>query len=223
MWKSLVASLSETDRELLQGRLRRRTFRRGEVVFHRGDPGDTLHVVRRGRLKIATLTESGEEAILTVLGPDDLFGEITLLDGGPRSATVVALEEVETATLSRRDFLDLLRSSPGAVEAVLAAMAGTIRRLSDEVADLMYLDLRGRLAKKLTELAAVHGSPPDDGWVEIVAPLTQEELAGLIGATRPRVNALLGFFEDQQALSRRGRRIAVRPAELQLWGGEIDD
>ena len=219
----MFASLPPADRGMLEAALRRRTYRRGEVVFHRGDPGDTLHVVRRGRLKIVAPTESGAEGVLTVLGPGDLFGEITLLDGGPRSATVVALEEVETATLSRRDFLELLRRSHATVEALLVAMAGTIRRLTDEVTDLMFRDLRDRLAKKLIELAEAHGSPLDDGALEIQAPLTQEELAGLIGATRPRVNGLLGFFEDHGALVRRGRRIVVRTQELRLWAGEPED
>ena len=218
----MFAGLPPADSAILQAALRRRTYRRGEVVFHRGDPGDTLHIVRRGRLKIVAPTDSGEEAVLTILGPGDLFGEITLLDGGPRSATVIALEVVETATLSRRDFLELLHRSPAAVEILLAAMAGTIRRLTDEVTDLMFRDLRSRLAKKLIELAEAHGSPRDDGTLEIQAPLTQEELAGLIGATRPRVNGLLGFFEEHGALVRRGRRIAVRPEELRLWTGEPD-
>ncbi len=157
--------------------------------------------------------------MLTVVGPGDLFGELTLLDGAPRSATVVALEDVETATLSRADFQALLRRNPALAEAILATLARTIRRLSDEVTDLMFLDLRGRLAKKLLELAEAHGERVG-GSTEIHLSLTQEELAGMIGATRPRVNRILGFFEDRGAIVRRGRSIAVvKPEVLRHWEG----
>ena len=145
----MLRGLSAAERGALAALLRRRRYRRDEVVFHQGDPGETLHLVRSGRLKVVNPGESGEEAVLTIVGPGDLFGELTLLDGGPRSATVVALEEVETATLSRADFLALLRRNPPVVEALLAALARTIRRLTEEVTDLMFLDLRGRLVKKL--------------------------------------------------------------------------
>jgi CRP/FNR family transcriptional regulator/CRP/FNR family cyclic AMP-dependent transcriptional regulator len=219
----MLDELPPEEREPLAAVLRRRTYRRGEVVFHLGDPGQTLHFVRRGRLKIVIPGESGEEAVLTVVGPGDMFGEITLLDGGPRSATVTALEEVETATLSRSDFLELLHRSPAVAERLLAEMARTIRRLSEEVTDLMFLDLRGRLVKKLLELAEAHGRP-GEGGIEIQAALTQEELAGMIGATRQRVNRLLGFFEDQGAIARHGRRIVIlKPEALRRWASYPDD
>jgi len=213
----MLQGLPEAELERLAASLRRRTYQRGEVVCHLGDPGQTLHLVRQGHLKIVVPTETGEEGVLTVVGPGDLFGEMALLDGGPRSATVVALEPVETATLSRDDFLLLLRRSPAAVEGLLSSLAQAIRRLSDEVTDLMFLDLRGRLVKKLLELAETHGRA-SDGAIEIQVPLTQEELAGMIGATRPRVNRLLGFFEDRGVIQQRGRRIVVLdPTALGRW------
>lgn len=220
----MLDSLPREERELLEGMLHRRAYRRGEVVFHAGDPGDTLHIVRRGHAKIVVPSEMGEEAVLTVVRPGDLFGEITLLDGESRSATVVALEDLETATLSRAAFRDLLRRSPATVEVLLAAMACTIRRLTTEVADLMFLDLRGRLAKKLLELAEMHGGQLPDGSTEIQVQLTQEELAGMIGATRPRVNRLLGFFENEGLIGRHGRSIAIlKPRALRYWIGGVED
>ena len=200
-------------------RLRRRTYRRGEVIFHRGDPGDTLHVVRRGHLKIVVPMEGGEEAVLTIVGPGDLFGEMALLDGGSRSATVVAMEPVETETLSRADFLMLLRGNPDAVDQLLVSLARTIRRLTDALSDLMFLDMRGRLTRKLLELAESHGRA-SDGAIEITVAFTQEELAGMIGATRPRVNKLLGFFEDEGVITHRGRLIVIlKPDLLRWWAG----
>ena len=213
----VVGSLPAAELERLAPALKRRSFRRGETLYHQGDPGHVLHVVLEGRVKVVLPSETGEEAVLTVLGPGDVHGEMALLDGEPRSATVIALEAVVSATLSREDFLDLLRRSPSAVEGVLAGLASTIRRLSAEVGDLMFLDLQGRLAKKLLELADTHGKNDGDG-IEIQATLTQEDLAGMIGATRPRVNQLLGSFEDRGAIARKGRRIVIlREDVLSRW------
>jgi CRP/FNR family transcriptional regulator, cyclic AMP receptor protein len=216
--RSLVLhGLAPGELELLAGMLHPRHYRKDATIFHQDDPGEELHLVVSGHLKVVVLSEEGEEAVLTVLGPGDLFGEMSLLDGGPRSATVVALEPSETYTLRRPDFRRLLGSSPAAVEGLLTALARMVRRLSSEVTDLMFLDMRGRLVKKLLELVSEHGRPADGG-VEISVELTQEELAGMIGATRPRVNTLLGFFEDQGAISRRGRRLIIRsPERLRYW------
>src|SRR5436190_23765556 len=171
--KSVVlGALPPAELERLLPALKRRSFRRGETLYHQGDPGHVLHVVLEGRVKVGIPSGSGEEAVLTVLGPGDVHGEMALLDGEPRSATVVALEPVVTAIISRESFLALLRRSPSAVEGVLAGLARTIRRLSSEVGDLMFLDLQGRLAKKLLELAEIHGHAAEDG-IEIQATLTQ--------------------------------------------------
>jgi len=129
----------------------------------------------------------------------------------------VALEPVETAVLSRAEFLGLLRRSPAVVDGLLATLAQTIRRLSEEVADLTFLDLHARLAKKLLDLSETHGQAAD-GSIEIQVPLTQEELASMIGATRPRVNKLLGLYEDRGAIARRGRLILIlKPELLRGW------
>lgn len=204
----ILGALPAAELERLGAAFRRRSFKRGETIYHQGDPGHVLHVVVSGRVKVVLPSETGEEAVLTVLGPGDVHGEMALLDGEPRSATVVALEPVTSATLSREDFLDLLKRSPAAVEGVLGGLAQTIRRLSTEVGDLMFLDLQGRLAKKLLELAETHGQPDGEG-IEIQVALTQEDLASMIGATRPRVNQLLGSFEDRGAIARKGRRIVI--------------
>ncbi|MDP8922174.1 MAG: Crp/Fnr family transcriptional regulator [Chloroflexota bacterium] len=213
----MLHSLPQAELERVAAMMRPRRYRRGAPVCHLDDPGEELHLVVRGRLKVVVPGETGEEAVLTIVGPGDLFGEMSLLDGGPRSATVIPLEPVETYALRRHDFLQLLRSNPDAVESVLRALAQTIRRLSDQVTALMFLDLRGRLAKKLLELAAKHGRDAPGG-VELEIELTQEDLAGMVGATRPRVNNALGFFEDRGAIARRGRRLVIRDAGLlQHW------
>jgi CRP/FNR family transcriptional regulator, cyclic AMP receptor protein len=209
---SVLGGLPRAELEQLAAAMRRRSYRQGEVVFHQGDPGDTLHLVYRGRLKIVLASATGDEAVLAIVGPGDLFGEMALLDGGPRSATVVALEPVETATLTRGDFLALLRRSPAAVNGLLAALARVIRQTDEDVGDLMFLDLQGRLAKKLLELAEAHGRQANG--IEIQVPLTQEELAAMIGATRPTVNQLLGFYQNRGAITRSGRRIVILKPEI---------
>jgi CRP/FNR family cyclic AMP-dependent transcriptional regulator len=216
----VLRGLPRAELEQLATTMRRRAYARGEAVCHLGDPGEALHVVYAGRLKVVLPTAEGEEAVLNVVGPGDVVGDLALLDGGPRSATVIALEPVETGVLGRAEFLALLRRSPAAVDGLLASLAGVIRRLSDEVADLQFLDLHGRLAKKLLELAEAHGRPVVGGSIEIAVPLTQGELAGMIGATRPRVNKLLGLYEDRGAITRRGRQIVLlQPDILRAWSG----
>jgi CRP/FNR family cyclic AMP-dependent transcriptional regulator len=190
--------------------LRRRTFQRGEVIFHQGDPGDTLHLVQKGRIKVVLPAESGDEVLLAILGPGNCFGELALLDGESRSATVVAIEPVETLTLGRSDFMAFVRANPETAERLMINLAHIIRKVNEDVADLAFLDLPGRLAKKLLDLAHDHGQPmPGGDGIEISVPLTQEELAGMVGATRPSVNKVLGWYEDQGAIQRRGRKIAI--------------
>lgn len=190
---------------------RRRAYRGGEVICHRGDPGDTLHVLESGRVKVTVYSEAGNEVLLNILGPGECFGELALIDGEPRSATVETLEPVETVTLRRADFLRLMRERESALEPLLSTLARTIRRLSDAVADVSFLTLEGRLAKKLLALADEHGQELA-GLIEIQLPISQKELASMVGATRTSVNKVLGQYEDQGLIARRGRRIVIRDA-----------
>jgi CRP-like cAMP-binding protein len=180
------------------------------VVFHHGDVGETAHLVLQGRLKIVLPSHRGREASLAIIGPGDLFGELALLDGEPRSATVVALEPVKTAALHRADFLGLLRGSPAAREALQATLAGIVRECSERRMDLMVLDQAGHLAKKLIELALAHGRPVNGQEIEITVPLTQVDLAAMIGATRTRVNRLLEAYAAQGLIAWSRRRMVVR-------------
>ncbi|MGE3272966.1 MAG: Crp/Fnr family transcriptional regulator, partial [Chloroflexota bacterium] len=202
------ANLPEDALTRLGSTARRRTYRRGEVIFHQGDPGNSLHFLTDGRVKVVLDAETGEEAVIAILGPGDCFGELSLIDGEPRSATVETLESVQTLSLSRTDFMEFIRSHPTAAERMMVALAGMVRRADESMADLVFLDLEGRLVKKLLELADAHGRDID-GAIEIELPMTQEDLAAMIGATRASVNKLLGFYEDRGAVQRRGRRIAI--------------
>ena len=183
--------------ETLAAALRVRRFRKGETVFHQGDPGDALHILASGSVKVVLPSEeSAEPAIVAVLGPGEFFGELAILDGAPHSATIVALESTETLVLRRDTFLGLIDSEPELRRALLASLATEIRRLTGHVEDLHFLDLPGRLASRILRLAA--GEQPDaQGAVTIPWPYTQSELAGMIGGSRQSVNRLLADLADE--------------------------
>jgi CRP/FNR family transcriptional regulator, cyclic AMP receptor protein len=182
--------------------MRTRRFRRGEVIFHLGDPGDALFIVVSGAIKIMLPSDTGDEAILATLRAGDVFGELALLDGAPRSATAVAQEASETAILPRAQFRELLATEPAIRDALLASLAAELRRLTNHVEELHFLDIAGRLAAQLARMAeeqlrsrAEAGEEPS-GEIRLEAPITQGELAAMVGSTRQSVNKLLGYFTD---------------------------
>jgi CRP/FNR family transcriptional regulator, cyclic AMP receptor protein len=177
------------------GRMIRRRYRRGEVIFHEGDPGDALHLVVRGRIKIGRVSAGGDESIVTSIGAGETFGELVLLDGAPRSATATALEASETLTLGRPAFASLVDGGQSFRWALLGGIAQHQRRLTDQLAEAHFLDLAGRLARQLVRLAA-EAAPGQDRDVRLGRLYTQSELAAMIGGTRPRVNRLVGEFVD---------------------------
>ena len=190
----LFAGLAAPALESLARAVRSRRFRRGEVVFHLGDPGDALFVVSGGAVKITLPSEAGDEAIIATLRAGDFFGELALLDGAPRSATATALEPTETLVLPRDRFRDLVATEPAIRDALLAALARELRRLTVHVEDLHFLDIAGRLAARLARLATDQGQRAADGTIRLDAPLTQTDLASMVGCTRQSVNKLLGLF-----------------------------
>ena len=187
---TLFAALDEPTLASVGRALRSRRFRRNEVIFHQGDPGDALHVVASGAVKIFLASPEGDEAIIATLGPADFFGELSLLDGAPRSASATALQATETLVLSRPPFRELLEREAGLRDALLASLAAELRRLTAHVDELHFLDLAGRLAMRLARLAR-DATPDARGAVRLDWPFTQTELAGMIGGTRQSVNKLL--------------------------------
>jgi CRP-like cAMP-binding protein len=169
--------------------LRRRRFKRHETIFHQGDPGDALHIVSSGAIKIVLPSLEGDEAIIATLRSGDFFGELALLDGAPRSATAVALETTETWTLPRAALLDLLDRDKALRESLLSGLARELRRITGQVEELHFLDLGGRLASRLARLA--REVDPDAAEVRLDWPYTQTDLASMIGGTRQSVNKLL--------------------------------
>lgn len=196
---ALFAHVDEAALQVVTRGLRRRRFRRNEVIFHQGDIGDSLHIVASGALKIVLPSSEGEEAIIATLRPGDFFGELALLDGAPRSATATALELTETFMLPRDAFLELLARDGGLRAALLQGLAGELRRLTGHVEELHFLDLAGRLAMRLTRLAT-EAHPGARGEVRLDWPYTQSDLAAMIGGTRQSVNKLLSLLVDDGLL-----------------------
>jgi CRP/FNR family transcriptional regulator, cyclic AMP receptor protein len=194
--------------------MRVRRFRRAETVFHVGDPGDALFVVMSGSIKITLPADSGDEAILATLRPGDFFGELALLDGAPRSATAVAIEPTETYILARDRFRELISTEPVMRDALLATLAAEVRRLTHHVEELHFLDITGRLASRLARLSAESGATRlADGAIRLAGPLTQGDLAAMIGCTRQSVNKLLGLFTDDGLIRLERDRIVILDLE----------
>jgi CRP/FNR family cyclic AMP-dependent transcriptional regulator len=192
---ALFRDVDEKALRVVATQLRRRRFRRNEVIFHQGDPGDSLHVVSSGTVKIVLPSAEGEEAIIATLRPGDFFGELSLLDGAPHSASVVALEAAETMALPRDTFRELLDKDPGLRDALLAGLTHELRRITRHVEELHFLDLPGRLAMRLSRLA--REKDPNSRQVSLDWPYTQSDLAAMIGGTRQSVNKLLsGLVEE---------------------------
>jgi CRP/FNR family cyclic AMP-dependent transcriptional regulator len=207
------AGLDRAALDRVAGGMRSRRFRRGEVVFHLGDPGDALFIIVSGTVKISLPAESGEEAILTTLRPGEVFGELALLDGAPRSATATALEPIETLILPRERFRELIATEPTIRDALLASLAGELRRLTTHVEELHFLDMTGRLAARLVHLANEGGSERADGTIRLASPLTQGDLASMVGCTRQSVNKLLGQFADDNLIRLEREAIVVTDLE----------
>ncbi len=205
---SFFADLSEEEIQALSSATKRRTFRSGEVIFHRDDPGQVLYMIKEGKVKICIISPDGQEVSLTVFGKGEVFGEFALLDGLPRSADAVALEKVECYTLQRSDFQNAILKNPKIAILVLEALSKRLRNTNNMVEDLIFLDVYGRVAKKLLELADAHGVKTEEGVV-IDVRLTQQELASMVGASRESVNKVLGYFTDKNFISTDKHRITI--------------
>lgn len=220
----LFRDLDEELLALVAASLRPRRFRRDETIFHAGDPGDALFIVADGKVKITLPPDDGSEpAILTTIAPGGFFGELALLDGAPRSATAVALEAVATHVLHRDTFDRLIDTQPALRHALLTSLAGEIRRLTSQVEDLHFLDLPGRLARRILRMLDDDGSSGDDGAASptdagerrLPWPYTQTELAGMIGGSRQSVNRLLADFVARGLLRFEGDALVIPdPARL---------
>jgi CRP/FNR family transcriptional regulator, cyclic AMP receptor protein len=210
----LFANLDAESLRELERAVRQRNFRLGEIIFHRDDPGQMLYVIKQGKVRIYITSTDGQEVTLVVFGPGDYFGELAILDGRPRSASAIALDAVETLALQRNDFIAAVNRHPRIAIQVMSALSMRLRHTDAMIEDLLFLDVHGRVAKKLLDLADLHGVRTSEG-VRIEMKLTQTDLAALVGASRESVNKVIGYFVDKRFISSEKRKITVlRLADL---------
>jgi len=193
-WRVLRGVPPEEVRELLRVG-QRRTFRRGEIVFHQNDLAESLHLVAKGRFAVRTVTPLGESATVAVYSAGDVFGELALLvPGGRRTATVEALEEAETLCIHEIDFTRVRREHPEVTEALLRTIAGEVGAMNGRLLEAFYVPAERRVLRRVHELARLYGDG-ESGVVTI--PLTQEVIAGMAGTSRATVNATLREVQER--------------------------
>ncbi|TJZ75524.1 Crp/Fnr family transcriptional regulator [Chitiniphilus eburneus] len=194
---TLFCELSEQELEELALHAELRETRAKQTVVQQGTAGDEMYAVLRGRLKVSRHTEDGREATLCILEAGEVFGEIAMLDGGVRSASVEALESCELLVLHRDAVMGYLESHPKVMRQLIAALCERLRAADNLLQDILFLNLPERLGKMLRQLGDAHGSTEADGSILIDLKLTQQELANLVGASRESVNKQLNAWVEQ--------------------------
>src|SRR6516225_2642029 len=184
----VLASLPPQERRGLVAGLRRRSYHRDEVIFHQGDPADTLHLIAAGHVSVRVTLRGGEFVVVAIFGPGEAFGEIALV-GSPqtRGATIIALEQCETLSLGRDEFHRLRTSYPGVDRFLVELLSARVERLNNYLLEALYVPAERRVLRRLVDLCELYTG--DDQ--RIVIPVTQEMLANLAGTTRPTANQVL--------------------------------
>lgn len=203
----LFEALSVEDQQQLTSMMSEVSFRRGEKLFNEGDPGDRLYLLVDGKVKLGHTSSDGRENLIAVLGPGEMIGELTLFDPGPRSTTATAVAPTKMLQLDHRAMMEFIDTRPELAKHMLKALAIRIRRTNDQLADLVFSDVPGRVAKALLDLADRFGSRAEDGTVHVPHELTQEELAQLVGASRETVNKSLAEFVSRSWIRLEGRGV----------------
>ncbi|HTA10593.1 MAG TPA: Crp/Fnr family transcriptional regulator [Streptosporangiaceae bacterium] len=210
---ALLGSMPTPDLERVLAISRLRTFRRGQVVFTKGDPGDTLIVVVSGLVKVIVRSADGGELTLTIIPAGGVFGDLSIADGGPRSADAETLEESQLLLIPRETIQEICARVPPAAQALANSVAAALRRLTEAASDLVFLDLPRRVARVLASQA-----PDDDGVIRL--KLRQEELAHQVGATRQSVNAAMRAFQRRGWLEiHDGAVIVTQASALDRFAG----
>ncbi|MBW1789341.1 MAG: Crp/Fnr family transcriptional regulator [Deltaproteobacteria bacterium] len=181
---TMFSHLPEADLQQLEASMTRRRYTAGQAIFHMGDEGGSLYIISKGRVKVAIPSREGEEIILAILSESEIMGELSLIDGKPRSATVSAIEDAEIYTLRREDFLEFLKTRFEAVLQVMEMLSQRLRETDASLAEAHFLDVRSRLAKKIVDLTRAFGVLKD-GKIRIGIRITQER-PGIHGGGHPR-------------------------------------
>lgn len=198
----------EVLRSLGEGTIER-SYKKGQLLFCEGDVGESLFVLVEGVVKVFVTSERGDEMVLTTVHQPDVFGELALVDGGPRSASAEALAPTAALILTRPTFLELVAQHPSITDSLLRSLGAVLRRLTEQASDLVFLDLHGRVAKLLLNLASEEA---DSGVLDL--QMTQSDLADMVGGSRQSVNQILQYFQGRGYIELDGRRVKVNRPDL---------
>ncbi|HKX67777.1 MAG TPA: Crp/Fnr family transcriptional regulator [Intrasporangium sp.] len=209
----LLQELTDEERRAVLSRARRQLFARGEILFHEGDPADTVHFVAEGRVMARRTTASGDSVAFRVIGPGRVLGDVAVVSADPRrSSTIVALEPTTTLVLSFAEFRALCAEHPGVQLLLATLLAARVKRLSNHLLEALFVPSDQRVVRRLLDLCEQYGN---DGSGQVLIPLTQTDLAELAGATRPTVNRVLRALAAQGFVQlSRGRIVVVDPTRL---------
>ena len=204
----LFAALDAEASAALRASMETITIAKGDVLFNEGQLGDQMYIITEGKVKLGHTSPDGRESILAILGPGELLGELSLFDPGPRTATAVALTDVTALGLGHQSLRPWLTGRPEVAESLLQALAQRLRRTNETLADLVFSDVPGRVAKALLELGDKFGQQMPDG-IHVTHDMTQEELAQLVGASRETVNKALADFAARGWIKLESRSVVL--------------
>jgi CRP/FNR family cyclic AMP-dependent transcriptional regulator len=205
---SLFESLDEEELKALSELTFTRKFGKDGVIILAEEEGETLFIIKKGQVKVSIVSEEGREVILSLLGPGTVFGELSLLDGKPRSANVIATGETSLVMLRRSDFVQLIYKTPQIATALLAELATRLRKTDRQIEGLALLDVTSRISETLLQLATDQGKESSDG-ITIESRPTHQELANMSGTTRDTVSRVLKRLEKQGYINYVGRKITI--------------
>ncbi len=207
----LFSGLADEDLESLISVATRRKFPKDAVIFFEHDLGDALFMILSGRVKVTILSDDGREIILAMLSERDFFGEMSLLDNEPRSATAIAMQETEMVVLHQKDFLSIVEKRPRVLLNLLAVLSSRLRKANQQIGNLALHDVYGRVARVLLEMASENGTRGDDGRVIFRRP-THQEIANMIGATRETVSRMISDLHRQGYIEIAGKDVIIHDA-----------
>jgi len=208
----LFAALDPEGARVLREALVEKHILKGQTLFHEGEPGDRLYVILDGKVKLGHTSPDGRESLMAILGPGEMFGELSLFDPGKRAATATALTDASVLELSNEQLMPWLAGRPEVAAALLQALARRLRRTNEAMADLVFSDVPGRVAKALMDLGEKFGTVTPEGLL-VTHDMTQEEIAQLVGASRETVNKALADFTQRGWLRLESRQVVILDVE----------
>ncbi|MHB1065930.1 MAG: Crp/Fnr family transcriptional regulator [Candidatus Nanopelagicales bacterium] len=212
MQAPLFAALDPQDAAALRASLRETLVARGEALFNEGEPGDRMYIIIDGKVKLGQTSADGRETLLGVLGPGENFGELSLFDPGLRTSTATALTDAVVLGIGNEQLRPWLAGRPEVAAALLQALARRLRRTNEAMADLVFSDVPGRVAKALMDLGEKFGTVTPEGLM-VTHDMTQEELAQLVGASRETVNKALADFAQRGWIRLETRQVLILDVE----------